>query len=184
MRLRSLFVAAALGLATPSAAQSLLAEGGCRDGQPNGAYLLRASDGALRVAGAFARGRLTGTFVFWAGDGVRLAVIPYDDGVKSGTVATWYPRSGSRGESRRKLEAPYVGDRLHGVTRSWYPGGRPRGEYRYEHGELVEATAWSETGARLRDDEARRLAAADRLAAEKTYASLEREVADHAPPCL
>lgn len=187
MRPRSLFslllLAVLAGPVSLASAQALVAEGRCRDGQPNGAYTLRSADGRVRIAGAFARGRLTGTFVFWAANGMRVAVIPYDDGAKSGTVATWYAQDGRRGESRRKLEAPYVDDVLHGVVRSWYAGGRTRGEYRYERGELVDAVGWSESGARLGEKEARRMAAADRAAAEKDYAGFEREVADNAPLC-
>ena len=186
MRVRSqpLVAAVALVCATAASAQSFVVEGGCRDGKPNGAYTLRSSDGRLRVAGAFGKGQLTGTFVFWAANGLRLAVIPYEEGNKSGTVATWYEQAGPRGESRRKLEAPYVNDVLHGVTRAWYANGRPRGEYRYEQGELIEAAAWSEAGMRLGEKEARQQAAIDRLAAEKTYAGLEREIAEHVPLCL
>lgn len=164
-------------------AQALVPEGRCRDGQPNGAYTLHSTTGTLRVAGALAKGRLTGTFVFWAENGARLAVIPYEDGIKSGTVATWYPHVGPRGESRRKLEAPYVDNVLHGTVRAWHAGGRMRGEYRYERGELTEAVAWSEAGARIGEAEARRTALADRLAAEKSYANLEREVTDNLPLC-
>ncbi len=140
-------------------------------------------DGRLRVTGAFAKGRRTGTFLFWRQDGVRIAVIPYDDAVKSGTVATWYPEAGPRGELRRKLEAAYVNDVLHGLTRSWYSSGRPRGEYRYERGELVEVTAWAESGARVPAAEARRMAEADRAAGEKSYAGLEQLIDDNQPRC-
>jgi hypothetical protein len=180
---RGIGFAAALAAASVAAAQPFVAAGGCRDGAPNGAYELRGMDGRLRISGAYAKGRRTGTFLFWAADGVRIAVIPYDDGAISGTVATWYAEAGPRGQPRRKLEAPYVGNVLHGVTRAWYPNGRLRGEYRYERGELAEATAWSESGGRLPDADARRLAAADRLVAEKLHATLERMLADNAPHC-
>lgn len=169
--------------ATLAGEPSYVIEGGCRNGQPNGAYALRMADGRLRVVGAFAKGRRTGTFLFWAANGVRVAVIPYDDAVKSGTVATWYAEDTSRGESRRKLEAPYVSDVLHGVTRSWHANGRLRGEYQYEHGELVAANAWTESGARLPEAEARRMAGIDRAIAEKYYADLEQVVAANPPPC-
>ena len=180
---RGIGFAVTLVAASVAVAQPFVATGGCRDGAPNGAYELRATEGRLRISGAYAKGRRTGTFLFWAADGVRIAVIPYDDGAKSGTVATWYAEAGPRGQPRRKLEAPYVEDVLHGVTRAWYANGRLRGEYRYERGELAEATAWSESGGRLPDADARRVAAADRLAAEKLQATLERMLADHAPHC-
>src|SRR5215831_13631315 len=74
-------------------AQELVIGGTCRDGEPQGAYTLRAPDGRLRVAGALARGRRTGTFLFWSERGSRIAVIPYDDARKMGTVAVWYAAS-------------------------------------------------------------------------------------------
>jgi hypothetical protein len=169
--------------AAPAGAQPFHVDGACRDGQPNGAYALKTADGRMRAAGAFAKGRRAGTFLFWGNGGLRLAVIPYDDGAKSGTVATWYDDAGRRREPRRKLEAPYVDNVLHGVTRSWYANGRPRGEYRYEQGDLAEATAWSEKGEPLPEGVARRMAAIDRLTAEKLYASLEHMLADNAPHC-
>jgi hypothetical protein len=58
-----------------------------------------------------------------------------------------------------------------------------RGDYRYENGELVEASGWTETGARLGEKEARQVAEVDRLLAEKAYTGFEREVADHMPLC-
>lgn len=164
-------------------AQPYAIEGGCRDGQPNGAYAVKSADGRLRVSGAFSKGRRTGTFLFWAANGARIAVIPYDDAAKSGTVATWYAEGSPRGEQKRKLEAGYVDDVLHGISRAWHANGRLRGEYRYERGELVEASAWAESGARLAEGEARRMAAADRGAAEKSYLDLERFVAENPPHC-
>ena len=62
-------------------------------------------DGRLRVVGAFAHGRKTGTFIFWNTSGARVAVIPYQDDEKAGTVALWYTVPGARRELQRKLEA-------------------------------------------------------------------------------
>jgi hypothetical protein len=115
-----------------------------------------------------------GTFIFWAANGQRVAVIPYDGDAKSGTVATWYAEPAARGDLRRKLEAPYVRDVLHGLTRSWHASGRLRGEYRYERGELVEARGWAENGARLHEEEVRRMAGVDRASAEAFYGDLDR----------
>ena len=80
-------------------------------------------DGRLRVVGAFAHGRKTGTFIFWNSSGARVAVIPYQDDDKAGTVALWYTVPGARRELQRKLEAPYVENKLHGIKRSWNPRG-------------------------------------------------------------
>src|SRR5207237_5726346 len=63
---RALIAALVAALATFSAiAQDLQVHVACRDGAPHGAYELRASDGQLRVAGAFNRGKRTGSFIFW-----------------------------------------------------------------------------------------------------------------------
>ena len=57
-------------------AQPYVVVGQCRFGVPNGGYELRMPDGALRVAGAFAQGRLTGTFIFWTAGGARYSSSP------------------------------------------------------------------------------------------------------------
>ncbi len=179
-----LLAPALAALAWPATAlESFAAEGACRDGEPNGAYTLRAGDGRLRVVGAFAKGRRTGTFVFWAERGDRAAIIPYDNERKSGTIALWYAPSAAGTDARRKSEAAYVEDRLHGEKRSWHPNGNPRTDLRYERGELVAARAWIESGAPLPEAEAREIADRDLLTDEQIYATLEALVADHRPAC-
>ena len=164
-------------------AQPYLVAGSCRDGAPNGAYELKSQDGRLRVIGAFAKGRRTGTFVFWSSTGARIAVIPYEDDAKVGTVALWYAPANPRGESRRKLESAYAAGVLHGFTRSWHAHGKRRAEYLYERGQLAAAEAWSESGEPLSAPEARRLAEKDRGTDADFYAGLERMIAENAPRC-
>jgi hypothetical protein len=164
------------------AAPGLVAEGACRDGEPNGAYMLR-SGTHLRVVGAFAKGRRTGTFVFWGERDTRLAVIPYDNERKGGTIALWYAPWAPGGDAPRKSEATYVDDRLHGEKRSWHPNGRPRTDLRYEHGELVDARGWTRAGAPLSAAAARELAARDQITDEQFYVTLQSLVADHRPKC-
>ena len=178
--------AAVMLLALPAAsaqAQPLEVIGSCRDGLPNGNYELRMPDGRLRVVGAFAHGRKTGTFIFWTSGGARIAVIPYDDDVRSGTVASWYVRPDARIENGRKLEAPYVADLLHGLVRSWYPNGALRAEYRYEHGALVEAHAWTDASASVPDEEAMSQALRDAEADQRLLEGLTALVHDHLPNC-
>lgn len=178
--------AAAILLATASAAAAapdLVASGACREGAPNGAYDLRMPDGRLRILGAFAKGKRTGTFLFWSSTGSRIAVVPYDDDAKVGTVAVWYATPGRDGEPRRKLEARYAGGARHGVTRSWHPNGRQRTEYLYEHGKLSTARAWSEQGAPLPEAGARLAAGRDLAQDTEYFASLERMIADNGPRC-
>jgi len=157
--------------------------GACRDGAANGAYELRMPDGRPRVLGAFAKGRRTGTFLFWASTGARIAVIPYDDDAKVGTVALWYAPATPQGEPRRKLESAYAAGVLHGLTRSWHANGARRAEYLYERGSLATAKAWSESGATLTEPEARRSAERDRVTDADFYASLERTIAENGPRC-
>jgi hypothetical protein len=181
--LRRLVPALALLTLPALAAESLIIEGACRDSEPNGAYLLRADDGRLRVAGAFAKGRRTGTFLFWSERGVRVAVIPYDDDRKFGTVALWYVPPTPGADAPHKSESTYVDDRLHGEKRSWHPNGNPRTEVRYERGELVAARAWVEAGAAVSEADARELAARDRVTDEQFYVTLEAFVLEHRPQC-
>jgi antitoxin component YwqK of YwqJK toxin-antitoxin module len=180
-------IVAALLLCAPTlvgaAASELIASAGCRDGARNGAYELRTPDGRLRILGAFAKGRRTGTFLFWAATGDRIAVIPYDDDTKGGTVAVWHPPGIPLTEPRRKLEAAYAAGARHGVTRSWHANGRQRTEYLYEHGKLVTARGWSEQGAPLRESEARLAAERDLAQDAEYFASLERTIADNGPRC-
>jgi antitoxin component YwqK of YwqJK toxin-antitoxin module len=179
-------MAAAILFATSgafAAAPELIASGACRDGAPNGAYDLRMPDGRLRVLGAFAKGKRTGTFLFWSSTGSRIAVVPYDEDAKVGTVAVWFATPGRDGEPRRKLEAPHAANVRHGVTRSWHPNGRQRTEYLYERGSLVAARAWSESGTALPEAEARRLAERDTVADADFLAGLERMIAENGPRC-
>jgi antitoxin component YwqK of YwqJK toxin-antitoxin module len=180
---RCLAVALAVLAAPEGAAQGLVAEGACRDGEPNGGYTLRAPDGRLRVAGAFARGQRTGTFLFWSERGDRIAVVPYDNGRKAGTIAVWYEPPSPGADAPRKSEAAYADGVLHGEKRSWHPSGRLRAWLRYERGALVEARAWAASGAALSDAEARAQASRDAATDEAFYATLEALVAGRLPKC-
>ena len=174
---------AAIAPVALGAMTSYVPSGSCRDGRPHGAYELRMPDGQLRVAGAFNQGKRTGTFLFWTRAGVRIALLPFDDDVLSGTVALWYSAGGPKSEPRRKLEAVYAAGRPAGGVRSWYPDGRARGEYRYTQGTLTEARAWNERGAALSETDARAMAARDSSLDEQFYSTLEAIVRDHPPPC-
>ena len=175
--------ALALLLSGGAVAQPLETVGSCRDGLANGAFELRMRNGQLRVAGAFARGRRTGTFIFWSASGARIAVVPYDDDVKTGTVALWYPPAGAQGEIARKFETPFADGAVHGEVRAWHPDGKRRGEYRYVNGTLVAALAWTARGAPLQEAKARAQADRDAAQSEQYYASLERLIAANGPRC-
>ena len=175
--------AVALGGCIGAAAQSFDVSVGCRDGLANGAYELRSADGRLRVAGALAKGHRTGTFIFWNGQGARIAVVPYDDDRRVGTVALWYAPRVAGTQGTRKLEAPYAGGRRHGLTRSWHDNGRPRSEIEYEHGTLAGARAWQRDGTELAADDARAMAARDETADDAALAELDALVANNVPAC-
>jgi len=179
----ALAVLAGIALHASAAAQDLAVEGGCREGQPHGAYELRGPGGQVRVVGAFNRGKRTGSFLFWSSRGVRIAQLPYDDGVLSGTLALWYANGERTTEPSPKLEAGYAQGFLSGIKRSWYPNGRLRAEMRYGGGRLVEARAYAETGKPLPDAEARALAARDLETDEQFYASLDAIIRTHLPRC-
>ena len=135
------------------------------------------------MVGAFTQGRKTGTFIFWNSSGARVAVIPYQDDDKAGTVALWYTAPGARRELRRKLEAPYVENRLQGIKRSWYPRGTRRAEVRYQRGFLIDATAWEDDGTPRPKPEAEAQAAADEISDKQLFAVLETLIYNHLPHC-
>jgi len=164
-------------------AQDLQAHAACRDGAPHGPYELRAPNGQLRVAGAFNRGKRTGSFIFWTRNGVRIAHIPYDEDRLSGTLSLWFLEIGPGGDPAPKLQAGFAAGHRNGVTRSWYPNGQPRAIYRYETDALADARAWSAAGVPLPESEARELALRDREEDEKYYASLDAIVTEHLPVC-
>jgi len=182
----ALAFAAAFANAAPTPANAperLIASGHCRDGLPHGAYQLRGPDGTLRVAGAFNRGKRTSSFIFWSSRGVRIAHLPYDEGVLSGTVSLWYTDAARGREPQQKLEAGYASGQLDGESRSWHAGGKPRAVLVYARGTLVAAKAWTAAGAPLPADAARALAARDAEADERYYRSLEAIVDAHPPRC-
>jgi antitoxin component YwqK of YwqJK toxin-antitoxin module len=176
-------VLAGIALQVSAAGQEFAIEGSCRDGQPHGGYELRGPGGQVRVVGAFNKGKRAGSFLFWSSRGVRIAQLPYDEGVLSGTLALWWADGERPDEPKRKLEAAYVGGFLSGPKRSWYPNGRIHAEFRYERGMLVEARAYSEAGKPLPESEARALAANDLATDEKFYASLDAIIRGHLPRC-
>ena len=175
-------VALALLWSSACAAQPFVPQGSCRDGQPHGNYELRDTTGKVRAVGAFNRGKRTGSFIFWSGEGVRIAHLPFDEDALSGTLALWYAGKSAR-EPQRKLEAVYSHGRLNGDKRSWYPNGQLRAEYRYERGELREAAATSESGKALAAADAHALARRDAATDDAFVASLLATVAAHPPRC-
>lgn len=164
-------------------AQDFVVQGNCRDGRPHGAYELRSATGTLRVVGAFAQGRRTGSFLFWSSDGARVAHLPFEDDRLTGTLALWYPPTPRQADGRHRVEATYAAGRLSGLKRSWYPSGRPRAEYSYRSGELVEATAFTETGDKVPAAQSAQMAARDAAADDALVGSLEAMVRSHPPPC-
>ncbi|MCC6194245.1 MAG: hypothetical protein IT518_07225 [Burkholderiales bacterium] len=175
--------AVALMLAGSAGAQSYAVEGSCRDGRPHGNYELRDPGGGLRVAGAFNRGKRTGSFLFWSSAGARIAHLPFEDDVLSGTLALWWPPPAKGAQPPPKLEATYVHGKLSGTKRSWFANGKPRAEFRYEQGTLAAARGVSEAGAALSDADARALAARDLESDEALLASLSALVTQHPPRC-
>ena len=157
--------------------------GNCRDGLPQGRYELRTAGGQLRVAGAFNLGRRTGSFIFWNDAGSRIAHIPYDDDVRNGTLATWYPSARNASEPARHVESAWRNGVREGPTRTWYRDGHPRTEADYRRGVMTASAGWSDAGARLGEAASREAVGADAAAADAEYAALEALVRAHLPPC-
>jgi hypothetical protein len=157
-------------------------EATCRDGRAQGPYQLRSGDGQLRVAGAFNEGKRTGSFIFWATNGVRAAHIPYDEDARNGTIATWYPGVPGR-EPARHFESTWRRDAREGITRSWYADGRHRAETEYAQGRIVASVGWSDSGERLSDAAAREVAQRDADALDALYADLDALIREHLPRC-
>ena len=174
--------AAALVAGALAAPVELTAKGGCRDGRAQGPYQLRNAAGQLRVAGAFNEGTRTGSFIFWRDSGVREAHVPYDAGVRNGTVATWYDGPADR-EPPRHVESRWRHGVRDGTRRTWYPDGRRRSKTEYAKGRIVSSAAWSEAGEPLPDDAARALAESDERAADAAYARRSELIARHMPSC-
>jgi hypothetical protein len=182
---KTLGAACVLILAQTTWAQALRADGYCRDGLPHGAYELRDASGQMRTAGAFAKGKRTGSFIFWSSTGARVAQLPFEDDRLAGTLAFWHPppAAGKAMEPRRKLEATYVAGRLSGMKRSWYADGRVRTEFRYNAGVLAEARAFDQAGKPLSEIQAAALAARDAADDDALLATLEAMVRAHPPRC-
>lgn len=180
---RLIVLLVACATSAPLGAEVFELRGGCRDGLPHGLYELSAPDGRVRVLGAFNLGKRTSSFIFWSPLGVRIAQIPWDDGVISGTVALWYADAPRGGDAPWRLQASYLHGISDGRTRSWYRSGRLRGEYQYERGTLVGAKAWSAAGTPLSEDRARAQAVQDAGENARAYASLDAVVESNLPPC-
>jgi hypothetical protein len=172
-------LAAAIATAEPPA---LVVDATCRDGEPQGPYQLRGANGQQRVAGAFNSGKRTGSFIFWNEQGVRVAHIPFDEDVRSGTVAIWYDAPPGH-EPPRRLESVWRRGVRDGPTRSWYADGRLRSETEYAGGRVIATTGWSDAGQRLGDGAARALAERDARIADEDYGELDALVREHLPHC-
>jgi len=157
--------------------------GQCREGLPQGGYQLHGADGRLRVQGAFSQGQRVGSFIFWNSAGVRIAHVPFDADVVSGTVSLWYAEARGNAEPPRKLTAEYRAGERHGITRSWYADGRRRAEYDYAAGALVAARAWSDAGGAYEEARASAQAARDRADDVEYLDALLATIRRHQPDC-
>jgi hypothetical protein len=155
--------------------------GQCRGGRAQGAYVLHAADGRMRVQGAYNHGQRAGSFFFWSADGARIAQLPFDDDVLSGTLSLWY--DGAGGEPLRKLEAAYRNGERDGPTRLWSADGRLRGEFEYAGGRLSSQRAYDDAGTSLPDAQARALAERERAETGRFVEDLLATLRRHPPDC-
>lgn len=177
------FVLATLLGATAAEAQTLVAQGACRDGAPHGAWQIAGQGGRLRALGAFNRGKRTGSFIFWNATGVRVAHVPYEEDEKNGTLALWYPTRTRGPDAQQRLEQPYAMGKRDGATLSWHADGQRRGEYVFENGRLLEVRGWDERGRPLNEAQARAQAEQDAADNDAYYATLDALVRAHLPIC-
>lgn len=155
--------------------------GQCRSGRAQGAYVVHAADGRMRVQGAYNHGQRAGSFFFWSADGTRIAQLPFDDDVLSGTLSLWY--DGAGGEPLRKLEAAYRNGERDGPTRLWSADGRLRGEFEYAGGRLGSQRAYDDAGMPLPDEQARALAERERAETGRFVEDLLATLRRHPPDC-
>jgi hypothetical protein len=178
----SILAAACAAPAQGALDDALRAKGQCREGQIQGGYTLRSAQGQLRVQGAYNFGQRVGSFIFWNSMGARIAHIPFDADMVSGTVSLWYDAN-RRSEGSRRLEAAYRRGERHGSTRAWYADGRPRLEAEYADGALQSVRAWSDDGSELAPGPARAVAAEERAADADYIDDLIALVRRHPPDC-
>ena len=144
---------------------------------------LAAADEALDASSgcrAFNAGTRTGSFIVWRANGVREAHVPYDRGVRNGTVATWYAGPPGR-EPSRHFESAWRHGGRDGETRSWYPDGGRRSVAEYTNGRLVASAGWTAAGEPLTEAAARDQALRDERAADAEYATYHALLRDHMP---
>lgn len=154
----------------------------CRDGRAQGPYQLRDDNGQLRVSGAFNEGTRTGSFIFWRANGARAAHVPYDNGVRNGTLATWY-EAPPGDEPPRHSESTWRHGVREGQARAWYADGHLRSETEYAAGRIGGSIGWNDAGERLPEDAARELAERNARADDAEYAAADGLVRDHPAQC-
>jgi hypothetical protein len=135
----------------------------------------------MRVQGAYNHGQRAGSFFFWSADGARIAQLPFDDDVLSGTLSLWY--DGAGGEPLRKLEAAYRNGERDGPTRLWSADGQLRGEFDYAAGRLTGERAYDDEGAPLTDAQSRALAERERAETARFVDDLLATLRRHPPDC-
>lgn len=174
-------VALLIALTSAAVAQDFRVEASCRDGYAHGAYELRDANGVVRAVGAFNRGKRMGSFLFWNGEGIREAHLPFEEDVLNGTVALWWPAR--RGEPKPRVEAPFVRGKRQGTTRTFFANGAPESELVYADGELRSANALSEAGKPIPEAQARTMAAREMREDDARIAGYLALVDAHLPRC-
>ena len=99
---------------------------------------------------------------------MRIAHLPYDDDVLSGTLAAWYAGGGEPPTTRSSKRSTSQGRRPASSGRGTRTA-RPRANSATTVALLVEARAYSETGKALPEAEARALAARDLATTTRSY---------------
>lgn len=129
------------------------------DGIPDGSYRLLDSEGRTQVTGTLQNGKRQGIWSIWDPQGSKRAELTYLDDVKEGSCRMWYgstvfPQS----VGQQKLEVVFAADEQDGRKKTWWPNGSRRCETTLDHGSIVKAQCWADTGDELAAETAAELA--------------------------
>lgn len=145
---------------------------------PDGACRLLDEENRLMLEGAFASGKMDGTWTHWGSQGGRYAEWSYRQGARSGPVLMWFtPFAHPTARGFLKLEGAFLDGHYEGTVTRYYPSQALQSVRVYERGLLQSSRYWSPAGAEQPAAAASKEAAVE-LKVELTYlATLEDMVA-------
>jgi antitoxin component YwqK of YwqJK toxin-antitoxin module len=118
------------------------------EGKLNGPFEIYEPGGQLQYIGTFVDDEKEGLWIVWEATGVKIAEIPYKDGIRNGPIKLWYGSfidSGKRA-GNIKLEANFLQGNYHGDYKTFLPDGKTRNEVEYEHGNINQVKLYDYNG--------------------------------------